>query len=91
MPFWNTWNAASFGIGLEPEGLVAEIVDVDRWAGVSATEMVETMILCGDVQIDFEIFDGGERFSALPQAEEDIVGDLFGGAFLMDNGVAEPE
>jgi hypothetical protein len=54
-------------------------------------EMIETMILRGDIKIYFQIFDGPEIIPSFPKTDEDVVGYFLGYTFLMDNSIAEPE
>jgi hypothetical protein len=55
------------------------------------TQIVQGPVFDRHIQIKCGIADGRLMMPSLPQLEKDIVDDLFGRFFLMDDGIAKAE
>ena len=78
-----------FGVCVEPDVGIASFAEFDGGEIGVVAEIVERAVLYGDIQIYFRVGDIRVVFCFLPEFEEDVVDDLFGGFFLMDDGIAK--
>jgi hypothetical protein len=79
------------GIGIEPDILIAPLTDPDSTDGGIITQIIQGPVLDRHIQIKGGIADGRLVIPFLPQFEKDVIDDLFGRFFLMDDGIAEAE
>ena len=79
------------GRGIEPDILIAPLTDLNSLGGAIITQMIQGPVLDRHIQIKCGIGEGRPVMPFFPQLQKDVVDDLFGRFFLMDDGIAEAE
>jgi hypothetical protein len=80
-----------FGVGLEADIGVAAFAEFDGGEVGVIAEIIQGPVLHGHIQVKPGIIYCRPSVPVFPKFKKDIINDLFGGFFLMDNRKAESE
>jgi hypothetical protein len=80
-----------FGVGLEADIGVAALADLNGVDAGIIAQIIQGPVLHGHIQVKPGIIYRRSSVPVFPKFKKDIINDLFGGFFVMDNRKAESE